>query len=157
MSNSSPAATARALRCSVVRVVIDIGVLTLVSIGFACVLTAHLQTQRMGWVWPTTFDNARSDVLLHALLASLLVAPVGLLIGRVARVRRSPSWQTLLFALLALLVIRLGPPDAQVFGTTWTQWEITQTLFLQQWALVLPLVGVALLLRRLLREATDVA
>lgn len=128
---------------------IDLAVLLATSITFACVLTALLTTDGVGWVWPSIpFSYERADVLLHALLASLLVMPLLL-----PRLQRAARWQDLLFALATLLVIRLGPPDAQVFGMTWTTGEVTRGLFLQQWPLVLPLTAAAVLLRRLLRAA----
>lgn len=132
---------------------IDLAVLLATSITFACVLTALLTTDGVGWVWPSIpFSYERADVLLHALLASLLVMPL-LLPALLPRLQRAARWQDLLFALATLLVIRLGPPDAQVFGMTWTTGEVTRGLFLQQWPLVLPLTAAAVLLRRLLRAA----
>ncbi|MCF7752087.1 hypothetical protein KQ945_15105 [Bacillus subtilis subsp. subtilis] len=157
MTNASPAASAIPLRHSVVRGVIDVGLLTLCAIGFACLLTARLQTDRFGWAWPSMYAYERSDVLLHALLASLVVMPVVLWVECRVLVRRCPRWQDLVFALATLLVMRLGPPDPRLFGNTWTPWEITYALFLQQWLLALPLTVLAVLLRRLLRAATGTA
>lgn len=150
----SPAAPVSRAARGLLHAGIDLAVLLATSITFAGVLTAIITTDRPGWVWPSIpFSYERGDVLLHALLASLLVMPALLLAARSARWRGSARSQDLLFALATLLVIRLGPPDAQVFGTTWSGWEITVGLFLQQWPIVLPLTAAALLLRRLLRAA----
>jgi hypothetical protein len=148
----SPAVPASNLARGVLHAGIDLGVLFATSLVFACVLTAQLKTGQLGWMWPSIpYDYERGDVLMHAVLASLAVMPALLLIGRLAWVRRSLRWQDLAFALATVLVIRLGPPDAQVFGNTWSQWEITAGLFLLQWPIILPLTLAAVLLRRLLR------
>jgi hypothetical protein len=148
----SPAEPASNVARGVLHAGIDLVVLSAASLVFACVLTAQLETGQLGWMWPSIpYDYERGDVLMHAVLASLAVTPAMLLIGRLAWVRQSPRWQDVAFAVATLLVIRLGPPDAQVFGNTWTQWEITAGLFLLQWPIILPLTLVAVLLRRLLR------
>lgn len=153
MPNVPSAAGSNALR-GVLHAGIDSAVLFATSLTFACVLTAQLKTERLGWTWPSIpYDYERGDVLVHALLASLAVMPAVLLIGRLAWVRQSLRWQDLAFALATLLVIRLGPPDAQVFGNTWTQWEITAGLFLLQWPIVIPLTLAAVVLRRMIRRA----
>jgi len=134
---------------------LDLGVLLAASITFACVLTAQLQTERFGWAWPTIpYDYTRGDVWIHALLASLLLIPV-LVLCRRAGARRPSRWQDLAFAVATLVVIRLGPPDAQVFGTTWTTWEITAGLFLLQWPIGMPVTVAAVVLRRLLGTWMD--
>lgn len=147
----SPAEPASNVAQGVLHAGIDLVVLLATSIVFACVLTAQLKAERLGWMWPSIpYDYERGDVLMHALLASLAVMPGLLLVGRLACVRRSPRWQDLAFALATLMVIRLGPPEAQVFGNTWSHWEITAGLFLLQWPIALPLTLAAVLLRRLL-------
>lgn len=149
----SPAVPASNVAQGVVRAGVDLVVLFATSLVFACVLTAQLKTGQLGWRWPSIpYDYERGDVLMHALLASLVVMPAVLLIGRLACVRRAPRWQDLAFAVATLLVIRLGPPDAQVFGNTWSQWEITAGLFLLQWPIVIPLTLAAVVLRRLIRR-----
>lgn len=150
----SPAEPASNVARGLLRAGIDLVVLFATSIVFACVLTAQLKAERLGWMWPSIpYDYERGDVLVHALLASLAVMPGLVLIGRLACVRRSLRWQDLAFALATLAVIRLGPPDAQVFGNTWSQWEITAGLFLLQWPIVIPLTLAAVVLRRLMRRA----
>lgn len=145
----SPTAPTPNVARTALQACLDLAVLLATSITFTCVLTAQLQTERLGWVWPSIpYDYTRGDVWIHALLASLIVIPV-LMLCRRQGARRSPRWQDLAFALSTLLVLRLGPPDAQVFGTTWTTWEITAGLFLLQWPIVVPLTVAAVVLRRL--------
>lgn len=137
------------------RVGIDLLVLCSTSLAFAGVLTAQLSAERLGWMWPLIpYDYTRGDVVVHAVLASVVVLPALLLIGRWTRVQASPHWQAACFAQATLVVIRLGPPDAQVFGTTWTQGEITMGLFLLQWPIIVPLTAAAVLLRGLSRRLT---
>jgi len=151
----SPAAAASDPRRTLLHACLDLGVLLAASITFACVLTAQLQTERFGWAWPSIpYDYTRGDVWIHALLASLVVIPV-LVLCRRAGARRPSRWQDLAFAVATLVVIRLGPPDAQVFGTTWTTWEITAGLFLLQWPIGVPVTVAAVLLRRLLGAWMD--
>lgn len=134
---------------------LDLVVLLPTSITFACVLTAQLQTEHLGWAWPSIpYDYTRGDMWIHALLASLVVIPV-LVLCRRAGARPPSRWQDLAFAVATLVVIRLGPPDAQVFGTTWTAWEITAGLFLLQWPIVVPLTVASVMLRRLLGRWVD--
>lgn len=149
---SAPSTTAR----SVLRACLDLALLVATSLTFACVLTATLCNGRPGWMWPpTAYGDGRGDVLVHALLASLALLPVPMLVERLRRLRRPRACQDLAFVLATLAVIRLGPPDAQVFGTTWTPWEITSGLFLLQWPIIVPLTLTATLVRRLLRGAID--
>lgn len=149
----SPAEPASHVARGVRHAGIDLVVLLATSIVFACVLTAQLNTERLGWMWPSIpYDYERGDVLVHALLASLAVMPGLVVVGRLACVRRSLRWQDLTFVLATLVVIRLGPPAAQVFGNTWSQWEITAGLFLLQWPIVIPLTLAAVVLRRLIRR-----
>jgi len=149
-----PAASPPTLARTLWQAAIDLAVLSATSVTFACVLTAALVSDRLGWTWPSIpYGYARGDVLIHALLASLVVLPALVLVDRLPRLRRPRVWQDLAFVLATLAVIRLGPPDAQVFGTTWTTWEVTTGLFLLQWPIILPLTLAAALLRRLLRGA----
>ncbi|MEG2803244.1 hypothetical protein [Stenotrophomonas sp.] len=132
---------------------LDLLVLCATSFAFAGVLTSLLSAERLGWMWPLiAYDYTRVDVVVHAVLASVVVMPALLLMGRLARVQASPRLQAACFALATLVVIRLGPPDAQVFGTTWTQGEITVGLFLLQWPIIVPLTAVAVPVRDLLRR-----
>lgn len=124
------------------------------SLGYAGCLTATLRNGTLGWELPSLpYTYERTDVLLHALLAVLLVLPALWLAQRLPALRRAAWRGDALFALAVLLVIRIGPPDARVFGETWTAGEVTQALFLQQWPLLLPLTVAAIGLRRLAHAA----
>ncbi len=134
------------------RIATDVALLAAASIGYAGALTATIRTGHLGWQLPSlpyTYD--RSDLLLHAVFAAAAVLAALLLVDRLPPVRRAPWRGDGVFALAVLLVIRIGPPDARVFGDTWTAWEVTHALFLQQWPLLLTLTVAAVGLRRLAR------
>lgn len=130
---------------------IDLAPLFAATMTYAGLLTASIRTGRFGWQWPSVaYTYEHSDIVLHAMAAALLVMPV-LLLARWPRLRR-PAWsQHAAFAIAALLVLRLGPPDATVFGNTWTTWEVTRDLWLLQWQLVVPVVVATTALRAVLR------
>lgn len=106
----SPAAAASDPPRTLLHACLDLGVLLAASITFACVLTAQVQTEHLGWAWPSMpYDYTRGDVWIHALLASLVVIPV-LVLCRHAGARPPSRWQDLAFAVATLVVIRLGRP-----------------------------------------------
>lgn len=119
--------------------------------AYAGLLTARISAGRFGWQLPSVaYTYEHNDVVLHAMAAALVVMPV-VLLARWPRLRR-PAWlQHATFAAAVLLALRLGPPDATVFGTTWTSWEVTRDLWLLQWQLVVPVVLATTALRAVLR------
>ena len=134
----------------IARRAVDGALLAGASLAYTGALTATIRTGHLGWQLPSLpYTYERTDLLLHAVLAAAVVLAALLLIDRLPWMRRA-SWRgDGVFALAVLLVIRIGPPDARVFGDTWTAWEVTHALFLQQWPLLLTLTVVAVGLRRL--------
>ncbi|MCC7632916.1 hypothetical protein [Stenotrophomonas rhizophila] len=136
----------------IARHAVDGALLAAASIAYAGALTATIRTGHLGWQLPSLpYTYERSDLLLHAVFAAAAVLAALLLVDRLPPVRRTPWRGDGVFALAVLLVIRIGPPDARVFGDTWTAWEVTHALFLQQWPLLLTLTVAAVGLRRLAR------
>lgn len=136
----------------IARHAVDVTLLAAASIAYAGALTATIRTGHLGWQLPSLpYTYERSDLLLHAVFAAAAVLAALLLVDRLPPVRRAPWRGDGVFALAVLLVIRIGPPDARVFGETWTAWEVTHALFLQQWPLLLTLTVAAVGLRRLAR------